>query len=100
MAARPLIIFIFIAVFIKALLEIILLLMYADECVVLAAGYGITLSDDAWAAADKVDSHTFYLDMQAAKKSGDKNPPQTPYTPSVSLMCIRDRIFFFAYLII
>ena len=45
----------------------------------------ITLSDGAWAAADKVDSHTFYLDMQAAKKSGDKNPPQTPYTPSVSL---------------
>lgn len=57
-----------------------------SQCIAAPPGMAaITLSDDAWAAADKVDSHTFYLDMQAAKKSGDKNPPQTPYTPSVSL---------------
>lgn len=58
----------------------------SQKCIAAPSGMAaITLSDDAWAAADKVDSHTFYLDMQAAKKSGDKNPPQTPYTPSVSL---------------
>ena len=58
----------------------------SQKCIAAPPGMAaITLSDDAWAAADKVDSHTFYLDMQAAKKSGDKNPPQTPYTPSVSL---------------
>ena len=45
----------------------------------------ITLSDEAWAAVDKVETNTFYLDLKAARKSGDKVPPQTPYTPSVSL---------------
>ena len=51
----------------------------SQKCIAAPPGMAaITLSDDAWAAADKVDSHTFYLDMQAAKKSGDKNPPQTP----------------------
>ena len=39
------------------------------KCIAAPPGMAaITLSDDAWAAADKVDSHTFYLDMQAAKK--------------------------------
>ena len=45
----------------------------------------ITLSDDAWAAVDKVETNTFYLDLKAARKSGSKVPPETPYTPSVSL---------------
>lgn len=45
----------------------------------------ITLSDDAWAAVDKVETNTFYLDMKAVRKSGNKVPPETPYTPSVSL---------------
>jgi len=45
----------------------------------------ITLSDDAWAAVDNVKTNTFYLDLKAARKSGDKAVPETPYTPSVSL---------------
>lgn len=58
----------------------------SQKCIAAPPGMAaITLSDDAWAAADKIDSPTFYLDMKAARKSGDKVPPQTPYTPAVSL---------------
>jgi aspartate aminotransferase-like enzyme len=35
---------------------------------------------------DKTKSKTYYLDMKSYRKSGDKNVPETPYTPSVSLM--------------
>ena len=58
----------------------------SQKCIAAPPGMGaITFSDDAWAAAEKVETNTFYLDMKAARKSGDKVPPQTPYTPSVSL---------------
>ena len=58
----------------------------SQKCLAAPPGMAaITLSDDAWKAAEKVESNTFYLDMKAARKSGDKNPPETPYTPSVSL---------------
>ena len=59
----------------------------SQKCLAAPPGMAaITLSDDAWAAVDKNDNtNTFYLDMKAARKSGDKVPPETPYTPSVSL---------------
>ena len=58
----------------------------SQKCIAAPPGMGAnTFSDDAWAAAEKVETNTFYLDMKAARKSGDKVPPQTPYTPSVSL---------------
>ena len=58
----------------------------SQKCIAAPPGMAaITNSDDAWAAADKIDSPTFYLDMKAVRKSGAKVPPQTPYTPAVSL---------------
>ena len=58
----------------------------SQKCLAAPPGMAaITLSDDAWAAVDSVETNTFYLDMKAARKSGDKVPPETPYTPSVSL---------------
>ena len=58
----------------------------SQKCLAAPPGMAaITLSDDAWAAVDKVETNTFYLDLKAARKSGDKAVPETPYTPSVSL---------------
>jgi aspartate aminotransferase-like enzyme len=58
----------------------------SQKCLAAPPGMAaITLSDEAWAAVDKVETNTFYLDLKAARKSGDKVPPETPYTPSVSL---------------
>lgn len=58
----------------------------SQKCLAAPPGMAaITLSDDAWAACDNTDVKGFYLDMKAYRKSGDKNPPETPYTPSVSL---------------
>lgn len=58
----------------------------SQKCLAAPPGMAaITLSDDAWAKVENVTPNGFYLDMKAYKKSGDKNPPETPYTPSVSL---------------
>ena len=58
----------------------------SQKCLAAPPGMAaITLSDDAWKAVDNVETNSFYLDMKAARKSGAKNPPETPYTPSVSL---------------
>ncbi|MBR4448320.1 alanine--glyoxylate aminotransferase family protein [Methanobrevibacter sp.] len=58
----------------------------SQKCLAAPPGMAaITLSDEAWAAVDKVNASTYYLDMKAIRKSGDKVPPETPYTPSVSL---------------
>ena len=58
----------------------------SQKCLAAPPGMAaITLSDDAWKAVDNVETNTFYLDLKAARKSGDKTPPETPYTPSVSL---------------
>ncbi len=58
----------------------------SQKCLAAPPGMAaITLSDDAWSKVENVIPNGFYLDMKAYKKSGDKNPPETPYTPSVSL---------------
>ena len=58
----------------------------SQKCLAAPPGMAaITLSDDAWKVVEGVNSNSFYLDMKAYKKYGDKVPPQTPYTPSVSL---------------
>ena len=58
----------------------------SQKCLAAPPGMAaITLSDEAWAAVDNVETNTFYLDMKAVRKSGNKVPPETPYTPSVSL---------------
>ena len=58
----------------------------SQKCLAAPPGMAaITLNDEAWKAVDNVKTNTFYLDLKAARKSGDKTPPETPYTPSVSL---------------
>ena len=58
----------------------------SQKCLAAPPGMAaITLSDEAWAAVDRTETKTYYLDMKAIRKSGNKVPPETPYTPSVSL---------------
>ena len=59
----------------------------SQKCLAAPPGIAaITVSDDAWEVMDKVDSNSYYLDMRKYRKYGNNEPPETPYTPSVSLM--------------
>ncbi|MCE5215129.1 MAG: alanine--glyoxylate aminotransferase family protein [Methanobacterium sp.] len=59
----------------------------SQKCLAAPPGMAaITVSDDAWKIVDKTPSSTYYLDMKKYHKSGSGTPPETPYTPSVSLM--------------
>jgi len=59
----------------------------SQKCLAAPPGMAaITLNDDAWDVVDKTESKNYYLDMKSYRKSGDKKVPETPYTPSVSLM--------------
>jgi aspartate aminotransferase-like enzyme len=59
----------------------------SQKCLAAPPGMAaLTLSDDAWKVVEKTPSSTYYLDMKKYLKSGSGHPPETPYTPSVSLM--------------
>ena len=59
----------------------------SQKCLAAPPGMAaITLSDEAWKVVDKTPTSTYYLDMKRYLKSGSSTPPETPYTPSVSLM--------------
>ena len=59
----------------------------SQKCLAAPPGMAaITLNEDAWDVVDKTKSKTYYLDMKKYRKSGAKDVPETPYTPSVSLM--------------
>ncbi|MDO5851251.1 MAG: alanine--glyoxylate aminotransferase family protein [Methanobacteriaceae archaeon] len=59
----------------------------SQKCLAAPPGMAaITINDEAWSVIDKVDSQTYYLNMKKYRKSGDKKPSQTPFTPSVSLV--------------
>ncbi|RBQ23460.1 2-aminoethylphosphonate--pyruvate transaminase [Candidatus Methanobinarius endosymbioticus] len=59
----------------------------SQKCLAAPPGLSaITLNDDAWKVIDNIDSKTYYLDMKKYCKSGAGTPPETPYTPSVSLI--------------
>ncbi|GAB4306591.1 MAG: alanine--glyoxylate aminotransferase family protein [Methanobacteriaceae archaeon] len=59
----------------------------SQKCLAAPPGLAaITLSDDAWKVVDKTESNTYYLNLKKYRKSGESEPPETPYTPSVSLM--------------
>jgi aspartate aminotransferase-like enzyme len=59
----------------------------SQKCLAAPPGMAaITLNDDAWNVIDKTEPKTYYLDMKKYRKSGAKSVPETPYTPSVSLM--------------
>ncbi|MCC7553666.1 MAG: alanine--glyoxylate aminotransferase family protein [Methanobacteriaceae archaeon] len=58
----------------------------SQKCLAAPPGMAaITLSDDAWEKSNDVTPNNYYLDMKEYRKSGNKNPPETPYTPSISL---------------
>jgi aspartate aminotransferase-like enzyme len=59
----------------------------SQKCLAAPPGMAaITMSEDAWKMVDKTPSSTYYLDMKKYFKSGSGTPPETPFTPSVSLM--------------
>jgi len=60
----------------------------SQKCLAAPPGMAaITLSDDAWSAVEGVsNSRTYYLNLKKYRKSGDAEPPETPYTPAVSLI--------------
>ena len=59
----------------------------SQKCIAAPPGLAaVTFSDDAWAAAEKVESNSYYLNMPKYQKNGAKSPAQTPYTPSVNLI--------------
>ena len=59
----------------------------SQKCLAAPPGMAaITLNDDAWEVVDKTESNTYYLNLKKYRKSGSKAVPETPYTPSVSLM--------------
>lgn len=59
----------------------------SQKCLAAPPGMAaITLNDEAWKVIDSVDSNTYYLDMKKYRKSGSGTPPETPYTPSVSMI--------------
>ena len=59
----------------------------SQKCLAAPPGMAaITLNDDAWKVVDKTESKTYYLNLKKYRKSGEKAVPETPYTPSVSLM--------------
>jgi len=46
----------------------------------------ISMSHRAWAAVEKSNIPKFYFDLTAAKKYAEKTPPQTPWTPGISII--------------
>lgn len=59
----------------------------SQKCLAAPPGMAaITLSDDAWKVVDSVEPRNYYLNMKQYRKYGANTPPETPYTPSVSLI--------------
>ena len=59
----------------------------SQKCLAAPPGLAaITFNDDAWAACEKVEDNNYYLNMPKYRANGNKDPAQTPYTPSVSLI--------------
>jgi aspartate aminotransferase-like enzyme len=59
----------------------------SQKCMAAPPGLAaITLSSNAWEVVDKTDPHSYYFDLKKYRKSGANKPPETPYTPSVSLI--------------
>ncbi|MCJ7746039.1 MAG: alanine--glyoxylate aminotransferase family protein [Actinobacteria bacterium] len=44
------------------------------------------VSEKAWAAVEKAELPRYYFCFEAARKSQSKEPPQTPYTPAITLV--------------
>lgn len=46
----------------------------------------ISVSEKAWKLNEKSDTPRFYFDLAAAKNYSQKTPPQTPWTPGISII--------------
>ncbi|MBU1672774.1 MAG: alanine--glyoxylate aminotransferase family protein [Actinobacteria bacterium] len=46
----------------------------------------VAVSDDAWKASAGATLPRYYFDLQAARKAQSGSPPQTPYTPAITLV--------------
>jgi len=46
----------------------------------------ISVSDNAWKLIEKSDIPKFYFDLNAARTAAEKKPPQTPWTPGISII--------------
>jgi serine---pyruvate transaminase len=46
----------------------------------------ISVSDKAWKLIEQSDLPRYYFDLKAARKAMQKNPPQTPWTPGISII--------------
>jgi len=46
----------------------------------------ISISDKAWKLIEKSDIPKFYFDLKAAMAAMEKKPPQTPWTPGISII--------------
>lgn len=59
----------------------------SQKCLAAPPGMAaITLNDEAWKVVDSVEPRNYYLNMKQYRKYGANTPPETPYTPSVSLI--------------
>lgn len=59
----------------------------SQKCLAAPPGMAaITLSRDAWKVVNKTKTQSYYFDLKKYRESGDAEPPETPFTPSVSLM--------------
>ena len=46
----------------------------------------VAVSEKAWKAAEAAKCPSYYFSFEAARKSQSKTPPQTPYTPAITLV--------------
>jgi len=46
----------------------------------------VAVSDKAWKAAEKATCPSYYFSLEAARASQSKSPPETPYTPAITLV--------------
>lgn len=51
----------------------------------------VSVSDKAWKMIERSDIPRFYFDLRAAKKYLDNVPPQTPWTPGISIIVAMDK---------
>lgn len=59
----------------------------SQKCLAAPPGLAaITMSEDAWKVVDNTEINTYYLNLKKYHKSGAAQPPETPFTPSVSLI--------------
>ncbi|HEY5493837.1 MAG TPA: alanine--glyoxylate aminotransferase family protein [Candidatus Anoxymicrobiaceae bacterium] len=46
----------------------------------------VAVSEKAWKAAETAGCPSYYFSFEAARKSQSKSPPETPYTPAITLV--------------